>query len=372
MRARVTIAIVCIILFLAIYFYYFSIDQENDGKETINTPVNLELNKPFRITNDSANQDHVAVFDNRVVWQDDRYGNWDIFMFDLTTGIETRITDEPSYQVEPKIYGDIIVWKDLRNNEGALKDFPVDYNSDIYLYNITTGQEKQLTSNNQSQYAPDIFGEYIVWLDYRNGKSEVILFDLKTGKEIVISDSNENCTTCKIYNNIVIWRAKIINSFHLFKYDITSGKTIELNLAPVLDVNDFNFNENYLVLSAVLSTSNDSDIFLYDFNEELVTQITTNDTCQYGPIVTENSIIWIDLRNDPDGIQWCSCKEPTDDLLFDNWDIYMCFIDNKNNSVQQLTKANDSEFLNDAHQNLIVFVQDSKNKNDIFIMKFKP
>ena len=111
----------------------------------------------------------------------------------------------------------------------AEKDYPVDYNSDIYIYNITTRQETQVTTNDQSQFAPEIFGNYIIWLDYRSGKSEVWLYNLITGTEKVISNNDENCTYCKIYGDIVIWRAKVNNSDHLFKYDITTEKIIELD-----------------------------------------------------------------------------------------------------------------------------------------------
>jgi beta propeller repeat protein len=53
---------------------------------------------------------------------DDRYVNDDVFMKDLSTNVETRITNNPTPQFCPAIYGDRIVWEDSRIG-----------NSDIYL-----------------------------------------------------------------------------------------------------------------------------------------------------------------------------------------------------------------------------------------------
>ena len=78
-----------------------------------------------QITTDTANQLNPAIYGDLIVWEDYRNGNWDIYMYDLSTGTETQITTDPSYQGVPAIYGDLIVWYDYRN-----------LNLDIYLGEI--------------------------------------------------------------------------------------------------------------------------------------------------------------------------------------------------------------------------------------------
>ena len=49
------------------------------------------------------------------MWQDDRNGNWDIYMYDVSTGVEQQITSDPTDQILPAIYSNTVVWQDARN-----------------------------------------------------------------------------------------------------------------------------------------------------------------------------------------------------------------------------------------------------------------
>ena len=82
---------------------------------------------------------------------------------------ETRITTDLDDQVDPAIYGNIIVWEDSRNG-----------NLDIYMYDLTTGQETRITTDPANQFAPAIYENKIVWHDYRNGNYDIYMHELKT------------------------------------------------------------------------------------------------------------------------------------------------------------------------------------------------
>ena len=91
-------------------------------------------------TRSESSQMFPAIYEDRIVWMDDRNGgsgnywnltgNWDIYMYDLSTHKETQITTDESMQMRPAIYGDNMVWLDNRNG-----------NWDIYGYNLTTSRE---------------------------------------------------------------------------------------------------------------------------------------------------------------------------------------------------------------------------------------
>ena len=70
-------------------------------------------------------------------------------------------------QYGPDIYGDRIVWTDYRNGL-----------TDIYMKDLSTGVETRITTNTADQKNPVIYGDRIVWEDYRNGLPDIYMKDL--------------------------------------------------------------------------------------------------------------------------------------------------------------------------------------------------
>jgi beta propeller repeat protein len=75
-------------------------------------------------------QYYADVNGNRIVYDDNRDGKWDIYMFDRSTMQETRLTTEPNDQMMPQIWGDYIIYMDNRNY-----DFN-NQNWDLYVLKI--------------------------------------------------------------------------------------------------------------------------------------------------------------------------------------------------------------------------------------------
>ena len=367
MKHKITIVIICIILTLLVLVYFNPLDE--DDKLTDDSPeLVLELNQPYQVTNDSAYQDNAAIYGDRLVWQDDRHGNWDIYMFNITTGKKTRITTEPHDQVEPKIYGDLLVWKDTRNVQGPLEKFPSDYNSDIYLFNLVTGTERPLTTNDQCQTSPEIYGENIVWLDYRSDRFEVYLYNLSNEKELKLSNSPTNCTGCRIFRDTVIWSIESNDTAQVFRYRISTGEVAELKINSTGKIERLHFNNEHLVWNAKPSEGINIDIYLYNFSSEETVQVTTNESYQYNSIISGNYIFWTDLRNDPDGWK-CPCKNVLDNITFDNWDIYM--YDLSTGLERQVTSSADSEILTDINESFIVYTKIIRFRKDIHIIRYR-
>lgn len=112
------------------------------------------------------------------------------------------------------ISGDIIVWSDLRNEKRNLEELGdiEKANSDIYIYNIKTGEQKQLTSDPSAQLSPKIWQNYVIWQDNRNdaskdypGKWCLYLYDLNTGDEQVVTSTLAAHSTYNIHNFRIVW-----------------------------------------------------------------------------------------------------------------------------------------------------------------------
>ncbi len=129
--------------------------------------LDLGTGDTTQVTSSLASQSNPATDGIRVVYQDVRHGNNEIYMYDPATGTETRITSNPAAQRNPDIWGNVIVWEDERHG-----------NSDIYAYDITTGTERRITTSGTNQLQPSIHGNRIVWHDNRNGNADVYMFTL--------------------------------------------------------------------------------------------------------------------------------------------------------------------------------------------------
>ena len=115
----------------------------------------LSTSKETRITT-SGSAYGSAIYNNRIVWHDERNGNRDVYMYDLSTKKETQITNHGT-SGSPIIYGNNLVWADNRNG-----------NWDIYAYDLVTHQQIH-TTDKSDQTMPALYGNTIVWLDSSNG-----------------------------------------------------------------------------------------------------------------------------------------------------------------------------------------------------------
>jgi beta propeller repeat protein len=90
---------------------------------------------------------------------------------------ETQVTIDESDQINSGIYGDRIVWVDWRN-----------VTWEIYMYDFLTSRETQITpnsSNSQNPACPAIYGNRIGWEDGRvsametrisNGNKDIYMY----------------------------------------------------------------------------------------------------------------------------------------------------------------------------------------------------
>jgi len=89
---------------------------------------------------------------------------------------------EPHDQVYPHVSGDYIVWQDGRDATG------VDYNWDIYMYDLSTSTEIPFRTGSYIEGGAVISGNYIVWQDERNDVvPDLYMYNVLTLTEIPIS-----------------------------------------------------------------------------------------------------------------------------------------------------------------------------------------
>ncbi|PAV14367.1 hypothetical protein ASJ81_14185 [Methanosarcina spelaei] len=216
---------------------------------------NLSTKKETPITtNGSAS--NPKIYENRIIWKDYRNGdiqnfsNSDIFVYDISTQNETQITSNISDGLTPDIYGDKIVWCANRHESE---------NSDIYIYDLSTSSETQINGNESIKGGLAIFGDKIVWAEYHDEKSIIYMYNLSTSKKTQIATSSNQPYSFAIYEDKVVWAE----------------------------------SHNSLV------------IYMYDFSTQKKIQITTNGSSPLEPVIYGDKIVWIGGRNGNSGIYMC-------------------------------------------------------------------
>ncbi len=161
-----------------------------------------------QITSDPASQVNPDIYGDIIVYQDNRNGNWDIYMVKYGYG-ETRITTHTANQINPRISGDKIVYQDDRNG-----------NWDIYLYDLSTQTETQITNNPFAQEYPAIDGNRIVWQHSIGSFWQIHMYDLTTHTEssVAVGENPEISGNRIVYN----WQG-------VECLDLSSGSTTRLS-----------------------------------------------------------------------------------------------------------------------------------------------
>ncbi|AFV25262.1 cell surface protein [Methanolobus psychrophilus R15] len=220
-------------------------------EETLNGSIiyfyNISTNETSPLVETSVNP-NPAIYNDLLVWQDDSNGSWDIYMYNIATGEEQQITkDSTSDQMNPVIYEDIIVWQDDRNYNEARSHENVEYISeffrmlqrsdfsqmwDIYMYNISTGEEKQITTHVSNQINPAIYGDTVVWQDYRNWNWDIYMYNLSSEEMRQITTNESVQWEPAIYKDKIVWVDNNRTEFYLYReiymYNISTEEIIQI------------------------------------------------------------------------------------------------------------------------------------------------
>ncbi|KJS13044.1 MAG: hypothetical protein VR67_05910 [Peptococcaceae bacterium BRH_c8a] len=159
--------------------------------------------------------------------------NWEIFMHDITSGEITRITDDPHTQGYPDIWDDYIVWQDNRDDpDSDLGGFS------IYLYDINTQSTQKISpATGYSHQEPQITNGKVLWTGYDFGKRDICLYDISGGSTEVITSTLTNPTGLKFDGQTAAWIDFRNGGNDLYVYNsgrdkqVTSGRDINFLLA---------------------------------------------------------------------------------------------------------------------------------------------
>lgn len=167
----------------------------------------IKLGGPYTQTKNIAWGENPDVYGNYVVYNDTRNGVHGLYLYDISKGTERLITSSSGTIGVPHIYGLNVVWTDTRYGD-----------CDIFMYNISNNVMKQITTETAKQCEPDIWENNIVWSDNRNGNYDIYGYNLLTGKTTRLTSSSKDEYEPSIYENILVYISD--NNIHYQPVDI--------------------------------------------------------------------------------------------------------------------------------------------------------
>mgnify|MGYP000870971321 FL=1 len=283
-------------------------------KDSVNLYLyNISTSTETKISTIGSYKKSISIYGNRIVWEDYRSDHPDIYMYDISNSTETRITTSESVDdpvagtYNPVIYSDRIVWQDYRNG-----------NNDIYMATLTWDEEPSQDDNNSndsntsdneiqittsgSADGPSTYGDKIVYASTRNGNTDVYMYDRTTKKETQITSSPDAQTHPVIYENRIVWqddggKDDGYTNHGIFMYDISTNK--KMRISPTGLAYDPAIYGNRIVYSS--TRNGNTDVYMYDLSTKKETQITSSPDAQTHPVIYENRIVWQDDGGKDDG-----------------------------------------------------------------------
>ena len=136
--------------------------------------------------------DHPDVYGRVVVWQQAPLGthDFDIMGYDLATGALFAISTQSRSEQFPRIDQNIVVW---------------DGDGDIYGYDLGTSKLFTIVQAPGTQTMPVVAGDWVAWMDDRNGQWDIFAYDLASGQTYQITDDAINEGYPAMTENLIAW-----------------------------------------------------------------------------------------------------------------------------------------------------------------------
>jgi len=225
-----------------------------------------------------------------------------VIVYNISTDKKTKIINASN----PTIYGDNLVYVRSKYANGQPSSYQDVKCNSLYLYNLSTNKEVQLTPYKNALIGASIYGNKIVWTlwtqaDQVNSSewewsTNISIYDISTKR---VSDISRTGTAqgSKIYGNIVVWIEYQNGSMNIHMRDIAKHKTRQITF----DGNSTNpdvYGDR--VVWERRCWGGDrwlSDIYMYNVSTNETIRIT-NSTYASDPAIYDDKIVYLDTRND--------------------------------------------------------------------------
>lgn len=164
------------------------------------------------IAADSSRKVAPSLWADRVVWEDHRHGNAEIYLRDLDSGETRRLTDSPESDREPVVWRHHVAW--VRGRRGR-----------VHLLDLTSGRH-DVMRRSVATSGPDLEDGHLVWEDRRGPSWDVYHYDLESerqrrlGEAVDVADHGSDQRDPRVSGKTVVWRDTRWGPDDIYLYDL--------------------------------------------------------------------------------------------------------------------------------------------------------
>ncbi len=267
-----------------------------DQKNGLNTVVvydftmeeewSVQLSGPEFLMNVQLSQDIL-------VWSTFNLMTFDVEVFGYNLRSNMLLSDlgrDSELLSSARVSNNRIVWEDSRNDPGK-------NNTELYLVNTSTMEETVIVSDTGRRSGPDIYGDRVVWIDYRSLASEIYVYDMnsKTEQKLTNNAGDVQFVDPSVSRDYAAWTESVNSSGDksMYVYYFATGETKKV--AEVV---------NYQTLSPKLDGSyvawiqgGTNYVYVYDLKKDKRILIDDSPANKSNLEISNGKVVWDDYRN---------------------------------------------------------------------------
>ncbi|MDY0000723.1 MAG: hypothetical protein RBU30_05470 [Polyangia bacterium] len=123
----------------------------------------------------------------------------------------------------------------------AIPPWRPDWNRDVFIYDIETGETIHLDTPTSYQFMTSVHGSRVVWMDDRYGRWDIYLYDIENGDEMGLTGGPFDQVSPRIFGNLVTfndysftlgWAGNVDCAIDIQIMDLDTGVTRRVTSLP--------------------------------------------------------------------------------------------------------------------------------------------
>ncbi|GED32702.1 hypothetical protein P9G84_26110 [Brevibacillus centrosporus] len=159
----------------------------------------------------------------------------------------------------------------------------------ITLYDLDDNSETQIGNKSSAKTSPRVDGNYVVWIDSRDGGTDVYMYDVSKKKESLVS-SGSKVTQLEISGKNIVWDDKSDKGTDIYLYNITSGDVEQITNSG--EASNPSVGDTYVAWQD--ERNGNYDIYTYNLKTKAEKAAVTAKGDQVNPSISEDVIIFED------------------------------------------------------------------------------